>query len=254
MDTENGGIVQNNPGRLASSIRDMAKKFALNGKAEEGRARKADAKEQQKQKLKSEKEKAEEVKWTEGVKDETKRQQEEAKRLEKLMKNQEKKELEQKEAQELAKYKSSGNKNKSSEAKPEPLLKSKSFNWGALSLSSDGGQSSESLEKFSASNLDDALLILESANTSSTSLNVEKHPERRMKAAFSLFEANEMPKLREEYPTLKHSQLLERLHKLWKKSPDNPFNQLHVAHNMTPEEQVEVLKADQDRKLDRLRL
>lgn len=232
----------------------MAKKFGLNTKAEEGRARKADTKELQKQKSRSEKEKFEEKKWNEGIKDDSKRQNEEAKRLEKLMKKQEKKELEEKEAQELAKFKPSGIKTKSIDAtKPEPLLKSKSFNW-THSLSSDGDKSSESLEKFTASNLDDALLILESTNISSTSLTVEKHPERRMKAAFSLFEATEMPKLREEFPTFKHSQLLERLHKLWKKSPENPFNQLHVAHNMAPEEQMEVLKADQDRRLDRLRL
>ena len=75
-----------------------------------------------------------------------------------------------------------------------------------------------------------------------------------MKAAFCVFEAREMPKLRADYPSLKHSQLLERLHKSWKKSSENPFNQLHVSHNLSPEKQAEVVKVDQSRKLDRLRI
>lgn len=232
----------------------MAKKFGTNTKAEEGRARKADAKEQQKQKARLDKEKLEEKKWSEGTRDDSKRQQEEAKRLEKLIKKQEKKEIEAQEAQELSKYKASQSKSVSGNNTPQPLFKSKSANW-TLSLSSDGGQSTESIEKFSASNLDDALLLLESTNISSTSLNnVEKHPERRMKAAFCAFEAREMPKLRAENPTLKHTQLLERLHKMWKKSPENPFNQLHVAHNMTAEQQAEVVRGDHERNLDRLRI
>lgn len=234
----------------------MGKKFGTNSKAEEGRSRKADATEQQKQKARLEKEKLEEKKWSEGTRDESKRQEEEAKRLEKLIKNKEKKELEAQEAQELAKYKASANKSNSNSGKdiPQPLFKSKSTNW-TLSVSSDGGQSSESIEMFSASNLDDALLLLESANVSSTSLgNVEKHPERRMKAAFCAFEAREMPILRAENPSLKHSQILERLHKMWKKSPENPFNQLHVNHNMTQDQQAEIVKADQDKHLDRLRI
>ena len=231
----------------------MGKNFGKNSKAEEGRAKKADAKDQQKQKIRQEKEKQEEKKWSEGTKDDSKKQQEEAKRLEKLIKKQEKKEMEDQEAQELAKYKASSSKEKSTDKVPQPLFRSKSTNW-TLSISSDGDQSSETVEKFSASNLDDALLLLESTNVSCSSLNVEKHPERRMKAAFCAFEAQEMPKLRAEFPSLKHSQLLERLHKAWKKSTENPFNQLHVAHNLSPVEQNEILKADQDRKLDRLRL
>lgn len=232
----------------------MGKNFGINSKAEEGRARKAEAKEKEKSKSRAEKEKLEEKKWSEGAKDDSKRQQEEAKRLEKLIKKQEKKQLEEQESQEMAKYKASANKTKPNDKTPEPLFRSKSFNW-TLSQSSDGGQSSDNLEKFSASNMDDALLLLESANNSSTSMNiVEKHPERRMKAAFSAFEAREMPILRAENPTLKHSQLLERLHKLWKKSPDNPFNQLHVAHNMSQEKQADVVKAEQDRNLNRLRI
>lgn len=232
----------------------MGKNFGTNSKAEEGRARKAEAKEMEKSKSRTEKEKLDEKKWTEGSKDESKRQQEEAKRLEKLIKKQEKKQIEDQESQELAKYKASATKAKSNDKTPEPLFRSKSLNW-TLSQSSDGSQSADFLEKFSASNMDDALMLLESTNVSSASLSaIEKHPERRMKAAFSAFEAREMPILRADNPTLKHTQLLERLHKLWKKSPENPFNQLHVAHNMSQEKQADAVKAEQDRNLNRLRI
>ena len=231
----------------------MAKKFGINSKAEEGRAKKAEAKMKEKQKNRQDKEKIEEKIWSEGTKDEAKRHQEEAKRLEKLIKKQERKEMEENESRELEKYKASSNKNKSNLKNSEPLLRSKPLNW-SLSISSAGVGSSEKISEFTASNMDDALLLLESTNISSSSLNVEKHPERRMKAAFSIFEAREMPILRAEYPSLKHSQLLERLFKLWKKSPENPFNQLHVSHNASQLEQTEIIKADQDQKLDRLRL
>lgn len=231
----------------------MAKKFGINSKAEEGRAKKAEVKVKEKQKFRQDKEKIEEKIWSEGTKDEAKRQQEEAKRLEKLIKKQERKEMEENESKELEKYKASSNKTKSNLKDSEPLLRSKPLNW-SLSISSDGVGSSETISEFTASNMDDALLLLESTNISSSSLSVEKHPERRMKAAFSIFEAREMPILRTEYPSLKHSQLLERLFKMWKKSPENPFNQLHVSHNVSQLEQTEIVKADQDQKLDRLRL
>jgi hypothetical protein len=42
------------------------------------------------------------------------------------------------------------------------------------------------------------------------SAGVEKHPEKRMKAAFVAYEEAQLPKLRAEYPSLKRSQLKER--------------------------------------------
>lgn len=41
----------------------------------------------------------------------------------------------------------------------------------------------------------------------------DKHPEKRMKAAYAKFEDERLPELRKENPTLKMSQLKERL---WK--------------------------------------
>lgn len=232
----------------------MGKNFGTNSKAEEGRARKAAAKEAEKEKQRAEKQKLEDKKWEEGKKDDSKKRAEEAKRLEKLIKKQELRALEQQEEKELAKYKpvkSSGNKTPHLTTSGSSTFKSMSLNW-SLSTSDDG--SSVTTEAYSASNIDDALLLLESANTSASSMTIEKHPERRVKAAFAAYEARELPILKAENPGLRHTQLMERLHKMWQKAPENPFNQLHVAHNASREEQTRVLQDDVDRNLDRLRI
>ncbi|GAB2219511.1 hypothetical protein Droror1_Dr00007147 [Drosera rotundifolia] len=57
-------------------------------------------------------------------------------------------------------------------------------------------------------------------------LPVDKHPEKRMKAAFKAFEEAELPRLKEEKPGLTHTQYKDMIWKLWKKSPDNPLNRI----------------------------
>ncbi|XP_010266085.1 PREDICTED: coiled-coil domain-containing protein 124-like isoform X1 [Nelumbo nucifera] len=60
----------------------------------------------------------------------------------------------------------------------------------------------------------------------SDNLPPERHPERRLKASFKAFEEAELPKLKEEKPGLTHTQYKDMIWKLWKKSPDNPLNQV----------------------------
>ncbi|XP_050363964.1 uncharacterized protein LOC126782709 [Argentina anserina] len=57
-------------------------------------------------------------------------------------------------------------------------------------------------------------------------LLVDRHPERRLKASFKAFEEAELPRLKEEKPGLTHNQYKDMIWKLWKKSPDNPLNQV----------------------------
>jgi hypothetical protein len=227
----------------------MGKAFGSNTKAEQGRARKVAAKEAQKEKERNIKESAEEKQWQEGAKDTSKKHAEEAKRLEKLIKRQERKSIEEQEAKDAPKFKDSKSKALPTTSGPTLMLSS-AMNW-SLSPIEDPIVSTP---EYSASNIDDALLLLESASQSASSVAVEKHPERRMKAAFAAFEARELPKLRAENPSLRHTQLLERLHKMWQKSPENPFNQLHVAHNLTKEEQDRIVRDDMDKNLERMRL
>ena len=60
---------------------------------------------------------------------------------------------------------------------------------------------------------------------------VEKHPERRMKAAYAAFEEQELPRLKVENPNLRLSQVKQLVRKEWMKSPDNPMNKPHLTYN-----------------------
>ncbi|VDN56621.1 unnamed protein product [Dracunculus medinensis] len=53
----------------------------------------------------------------------------------------------------------------------------------------------------------------------------DRHPEKRMKAAYQDFEEKMLPRLKEEHPTFRLSQLRQLLKKDWQKSPENPLNQ-----------------------------
>lgn len=54
---------------------------------------------------------------------------------------------------------------------------------------------------------------------------VDRHPEKRVKAAYASFEERKMPIVKEQNPTLRLSQLKQILKKEWMKSPENPLNQ-----------------------------
>lgn len=58
---------------------------------------------------------------------------------------------------------------------------------------------------------------------------IDKHPEKRMKAAYLAFEEARLPVLKQEHPTYRLSQLKQLLKKEWLKSPDNPLNQKLMA-------------------------
>ncbi|XP_060089386.1 coiled-coil domain-containing protein 124 [Heteronotia binoei] len=61
--------------------------------------------------------------------------------------------------------------------------------------------------------------------------DLDRHPERRMKAAFATFEEANLPRLKQENPNMRLSQLKQLLKKEWMRSPENPMNQRHTAYN-----------------------
>lgn len=77
-----------------------------------------------------------------------------------------------------------------------------------------------------ARSVDEAIAILSVGKESQ-----EKHPERRVKAAYAAYEERELPQLKEENPNLRMSQLKQLLRKEWMKSPENPMNQHQLAYN-----------------------
>ncbi|RLN39106.1 hypothetical protein C2845_PM01G02020 [Panicum miliaceum] len=56
----------------------------------------------------------------------------------------------------------------------------------------------------------------------------DRHPERRLKVSYKAFEEAELAKLKEEKPGLTLHQYKDMIWKLWKKSPDNPLNQVQT--------------------------
>ncbi|XP_026816091.1 coiled-coil domain-containing protein 124 [Rhopalosiphum maidis] len=60
---------------------------------------------------------------------------------------------------------------------------------------------------------------------------LDKHPEKRLKAAYTAFEAENLPRLRNENPSMRLSQVKQLMNKEWMKSPDNPINQRYSNKN-----------------------
>lgn len=53
----------------------------------------------------------------------------------------------------------------------------------------------------------------------------DRHPEKRLKAAFKAYEAEHLPQIKAENPSMRLSQWKQLLFNQWKKSPENPLNQ-----------------------------
>lgn len=103
---------------------------------------------------------------------------------------------------------------------------------------------------FSASGIDDALDALslatsktDKASVGSQAAKIETHPERRFKAAFEAYKEEQLPNMKKEHPGLRLQQYNDRLYESFKKSPQNPFNQAHMAHNATKDDKVSALQA-----------
>uniref|UniRef100_A0A182IVG4 Coiled-coil domain-containing protein n=1 Tax=Anopheles atroparvus TaxID=41427 RepID=A0A182IVG4_ANOAO len=72
-----------------------------------------------------------------------------------------------------------------------------------------------------AQTIDQAIAVLSVGDASA-----DRHPEKRMKAAYKAYEEAELQRLKQEYPSLKLSQLKQMIFKNWQKAPENPMNQI----------------------------
>jgi len=113
----------------------------------------------------------------------------------------------------------------------------------------ESGDKPQEIESFSATGIDNALDLLEVVNAKTDKASVgqqaagiERHPERRFKAALEAYKERELPKLRVEHPGLRLQQYEELLFKKFQKAPENPFNQTVVTYDATKEEKVDALK------------
>ncbi len=78
------------------------------------------------------------------------------------------------------------------------------------------------LDEGGARNVDEAIEVLKANDD-----GVDKHPERRMKAAYAAFEQERLPQLKQEYQNMRLSQIKQMLRKEWMKHPNNPMNPMN---------------------------
>lgn len=99
-------------------------------------------------------------------------------------------------------------------------------------------------ELLSARGLDEALdaIALTSRNAGVSEKDLDKHPERRVKAALKEFEDRRIPELRKEQPGLRLQQIRNIVYKEFKDLPENPMNRDNsLSYNATKEDQAAKL-------------
>ncbi|KAL9099600.1 MAG: hypothetical protein Q9163_004919 [Psora crenata] len=123
-------------------------------------------------------------------------------------------------------------------------------------LDDDGGNDSirsnnKAMPALNATGIDNALDAL-SLTSNNASDKIDRHPERRFKAAYAAFEARRLPEIEEEHKGLRKNQRVEICRKEFDKSPENPFNQVNARFDSTRED-VRELK-DREREKTEARL
>ncbi|KAL0365716.1 UNVERIFIED_CONTAM: Coiled-coil domain-containing protein [Sesamum angustifolium] len=227
----------------------MPKKMGVNSKAEAARARKTATEADRKEREAREKE---EQYWreAEGAKSRAakKREDEAEKRAEAAAKKAEARRLAEQEAKDLEKSMKKPDKKANRVSVPVPkvteaeLIRRREEEQAALQRRAEEDKKKqnriadeEEYERMVTvvnTNRDDSVIEARTVEeaiarmTVADALPVDKHPEKRLKASFKAFEEAELPKLKEEKPGLTHTQYKDMIWKLWKKSPDNPLNQM----------------------------
>ncbi|KAK9320703.1 hypothetical protein V1517DRAFT_294932 [Lipomyces orientalis] len=220
------------------------KKNTENSKKAAGNARKAEAAAQKQAVADRKVAEAEDREWSKGAKSSAKKEAEEEKKAEALRKKQEREALLKEEMASLP------SKPKGGASRGQEKVANKRA--GKI----DDFFSSKDSVTLSASNIDDALDALSISGAGGpkggAAGGVERHPERRYKAALAAYEERRLPILKEEHKGLRLNQMKELIKKEFDKSEENPFNQVTVKHNATQGEIREVkqqIKEQTERRL-----
>lgn len=107
----------------------------------------------------------------------------------------------------------------------------------------------DSPSALSASGIDNALDALSLATN--TQEKVERHPERRFKAAYAKYEERRLEEMKDD-KSLRKQQKINKIYEEFKKHPDNPFNQVAVRYDASKEEIKEVKEKEREKKEKRL--
>lgn len=116
-----------------------------------------------------------------------------------------------------------------------------------LDLSQLDNDGSGGLSALNASGIDNALdaLLLTSKNDA----KIDRHPERRYKAAYAAFEERRLGEMEADGSGagLRMNQKKERIKKEFERSPENPFNQLTARYDTTKEELAQLKEQEKSK-------
>lgn len=101
-----------------------------------------------------------------------------------------------------------------------------------------------------ASGIDNALDALSLTGKDSGD-KIDRHPERRFKAAYAAYEERRLDEMKDE-KGLRRQQKIDQIRKEFEKHPDNPFNQVSAAYNASRDELAELKEAEKLKKEKRL--
>ncbi|PGH02838.1 hypothetical protein GX51_04450 [Blastomyces parvus] len=214
------------------------KKGGENTKKAAGNARKAEAAAQKEAAANARKAEEEVHEWSKGAKSSAKKDQVESKKAEAARKKAEREALL---AAEEASLPSKPKGGKSAAKKNPP--RAPTLDLAQLDADEKPTSYKKAAPVLSASGIDNALDAL-SLTTSTETAKIDRHPERRFKAAYAAFEARRLPEIEQEQPGLRRQQRIEVVRKEFEKSEENPFNQASVAFDASREEVKAIQEAE----------
>ena len=136
-------------------------------------------------------------------------------------------------------------KNTKSAPKKTSAAPSRKLDLDALDSSEPSAQTP--LNALNATGIDNALDALTLTSGASNSEKVDRHPERRFKAAYAAYEARRMPELEGEMKGLRRQQRVDVIRKEFERSAENPFNQVSVGFDASREEVREVKEQERQK-------
>ncbi|KAK4999453.1 hypothetical protein LTR66_001510 [Elasticomyces elasticus] len=209
-----------------------------NTKKVAGNAKKAEAAAQKQAVADAKKAQADSQEWSKGAKDNAKADAAASKAAEAARKKAEKEAL-------LKEEEASLPSKKSANAKAAPP-KSRGLDLSGL----DAPSSKATLSALNATGIDNALDAL-SLTSENNNEKIDKHPERRFKAAYAAFEERRLEEMKDE-KGLRRQQKVDQIRKEFEKHPDNPFNQVAGTYNMTKEELAALKESERQKAESRL--
>lgn len=214
----------------------MAGKKGENTKKAAGNAKKAEVANAKASEQNRKQEQAEAKEWSKGARDDSKKAAAADKAAEAARKKAEKEaQLKEEEANQPSKPKGEG---KKTAQKKAPA--SKGLDLGQL----EGEETKRGA--LNATGIENAIDALGLTSSSGANDKIDKHPERRFKAAYAAYEERRLDEMKDERG-LRRQQKIDQIRKEFEKSPDNPFNQGLVGRfDMTKEEARELREQKRD--------